>query len=86
MRNLLFSLITIVIFTAGAQSVVADQGVLLYDDWVEASHEPIEVSMGGVFESPCDFDIYVDYRYYEMMKGNRNLEIIMAREGLEMEI
>ena len=25
-------------------------------------------------------------RYYEMMKGNRNLEIIMAREGLEMEI
>jgi phosphoribosyl 1,2-cyclic phosphodiesterase len=25
-------------------------------------------------------------RYYEMIKGNRNLEIIMAREGLEMEI
>jgi ribonuclease BN (tRNA processing enzyme) len=25
-------------------------------------------------------------RYCEMMKGNRNLEIIMAREGLEMEI
>ncbi len=25
-------------------------------------------------------------RYYETIKGNRNLEIIMAREGLEMEI
>ena len=25
-------------------------------------------------------------RYYEMIKGNRSLEIIMAREGLEMEI
>jgi hypothetical protein len=25
-------------------------------------------------------------RYYEMIKGNSNLEIIMAREGLEMEI
>ncbi len=25
-------------------------------------------------------------RYYEMIKAGRNLEIIMAREGLEMEI
>jgi ribonuclease BN (tRNA processing enzyme) len=25
-------------------------------------------------------------RYYEMIKGERNLNIIMAREGLEMEI
>jgi ribonuclease BN (tRNA processing enzyme) len=25
-------------------------------------------------------------RYHEMIKGNLNLEIIMAREGLEMEI
>jgi len=41
----------------------------MYDGWVEASHETIEDTMGGVFESPCDFPVYVDYRYYETMRG-----------------
>lgn len=64
-----FSLITTAFLTLAAQNVVADQGILLYDDWMEGSHERFEDVVGGVFASPCDFDVYVDYRFYERMKG-----------------
>jgi len=68
MKTLSSSLITTVVLALAAQSAIANQGMVTSDGWVEGSHVPIEVALGGVSASPCGFEVYVDYRYYETWK------------------
>jgi hypothetical protein len=68
MRKLHLLAIT-TIFTIGAQSILADPGLVLFDGWVEESNVPIEESLGGVDDNPCGFPVFVDALYHETDKA-----------------
>lgn len=55
-------------FAFAAQTVLAAPGEVIFDGWVEEWNLPIEDSLGGVDESPCDFPVYIDARYLETDK------------------
>jgi hypothetical protein len=69
MTRKLLLLAIVAVFTIGAQYAFANPGLVIFDGWVEESNVPIEDSLGGVDENPCDFPVYVDALYHETDKA-----------------